>query len=152
MAIERVNVAQEHFTSAVTQFIMAQLYPKIFSGVRTDKKLIAASMGNELIQVIINIVNNDKGALLENKIDKPEIYLKTSKNDNNIVLEIEDNADGLPDGIKDRIFEAYFTTKDLKRTGIGLHMSKMIMKQTFDGKLKVTNKDECASFALQFPQ
>lgn len=54
--INQINVAQEHFASAVTQFIMAQLYPQIFSGERINRTMIAASIGNELHEIGIRMV------------------------------------------------------------------------------------------------
>jgi len=52
----RVSVAQEHFCTAATQMIMSQLYPRIFSGERNGKRLVAACVGGELHEIGIRMV------------------------------------------------------------------------------------------------
>jgi signal transduction histidine kinase len=98
---------------------------------------------NELLQVIINILNNAKDAFIdsdkniENKIILIELY-ETKKN---IILTIQDSAGGVPEDIKNKIFEAYFTTKhQSKGTGLGMYMSYQIIKNSFKGTLCVENK------------
>jgi signal transduction histidine kinase len=105
---------------------------------------------NELIQVIINIINNAKDALLENKVESAQISIKTEQEGDKKKLRISDNAGGIPDDVLKNIFQAYFTTKKDKGTGIGLYMSKMIIEQTFSGKLKVQNLKKGACFTLVF--
>ncbi len=53
-----ISVAQEHFCSAATQLIMSQLYPYIFSGERSGKSLVAASIGGELHEIGIRMVSD----------------------------------------------------------------------------------------------
>ena len=57
------------------------------------------------------------------------------------MLEIKDNAGGIPDEIKNKIFNAYFTTKkESNGTGIGLYMSRQLV-ENMDGKIEVSNAD-----------
>ncbi|MBF0201309.1 MAG: cobalamin-dependent protein [Desulfamplus sp.] len=51
-----ISVAQEHLFTAMTQSIMAQLYPFIMSGLRGDKKMIATCVGSELHEIGIRMV------------------------------------------------------------------------------------------------
>jgi signal transduction histidine kinase len=79
---------------------------------------------NQFAQVILNIINNSKDAILENKIQngKIEILLENQK------IIIKDNGGGIRESILHRIFEPYFTTKEQgKGTGIGLYMSRTIL-------------------------
>ena len=113
---------------------------------------------NELGQTILNIINNAKDALVENKIcDKSDstschknkqikITLKEEKiavensNFQTITLTISDNAGGIPQNIIDKIFDPYFSTKEEKDgTGLGLYMAKLIIEDHMGGKLSVSN-------------
>ena len=105
------------------------------------------SFEHEFQQVILNIVNNAKDALIQNNIKNPIIDIKLQ---NNIVI-IEDNAGGIPEEILDRIFEPYFTTKEQgKGTGMGLYISKMIIEDNMNGSLSVSNIDDGALFEICF--
>ncbi|MGB5792231.1 PAS domain-containing protein, partial [Poseidonibacter sp.] len=92
----------------------------------------------ELIQVIINILNNAKDALLEKvkSENRRLIFLKCYKTDNNAVIKIYDNAGGINRNLKEKIYEPYFTTKHQSQgTGLGLYMSNEIIKNHFKGSL-----------------
>jgi signal transduction histidine kinase len=87
----------------------------------TGDDFICNGLESEYQQVILNLINNAKDALIENNIDNPTINIKLE----NEKIYIEDNAGGIPLNIINRIFEPYFTTKEQgKGTGMGLYMSK----------------------------
>ncbi len=52
----QVSVAQEHYCTAATQFIMVQLYPYIFNTERVGRRLVAACVGGELHEIGIRMV------------------------------------------------------------------------------------------------
>jgi methylmalonyl-CoA mutase cobalamin-binding domain/chain len=52
----KISVAQEHFCSAATQFIMSQLYPYIFTTKRAGRRLVAACVGGELHEIGMRMV------------------------------------------------------------------------------------------------
>lgn len=52
----KISVAQEHFSSAVTQLVMSQLYSYIFSSEKTGRSLIAACVNNELHEIGVRMV------------------------------------------------------------------------------------------------
>ena len=99
------------------------------------------SFENELLQVIINILNNAKDQLLKQKRDsKKYIFIELKKLNNNMVIDIKDNAGGIDEDIIDRIFEPYFTTKHKsKGTGLGLYMGEEIIKRHLNGDINVKN-------------
>jgi len=97
---------------------------------------------NELIQVLINILNNAKDELIKINDIQRIIKISTFEEKENIVISILDNAGGIPDSIINKIFDAYFTTKEESGgTGIGLNMSKSIIEKHMNGKLEVSNKN-----------
>jgi signal transduction histidine kinase len=67
-------------------------------------------------------------------------------------ISVSDNGPGIPDTIKDKIFQPFFTTKPTGQgTGLGLSLSYDIVK-AHGGELKVeTKKGEGSTFIIQLP-
>ncbi|WP_129097374.1 sensor histidine kinase [Malaciobacter mytili] len=107
---------------------------------------------SEFSQSILNILSNAKDALIETTLENKKIVVKSYKKDETVIIEIEDNAGGIEDKIKDKIFEPYFTTKEEgKGTGIGLYMTKTIIENSMYGKLEVENTKDGAKFIIKLP-
>ncbi len=104
---------------------------------------------NEFKQVILNILNNAKDAILDKKIENGVITILIYEDRHNLNIEIKDNAKGIPENIIDRIFEPYFTTKNTEGTGIGLYMSKIIIQENMKGKIEVKNIKDGACFKIK---
>lgn len=67
------------------------------------------------------------------------------------IIIIEDNAGGIKEEVRDKIFNPYFTTKEQgKGTGIGLYMSIDIMKQSFKGNIVYKAIENGSRFELLF--
>ena len=106
----------------------------------------------ELDQVIINIINNAKDVLIQKNIENKKIKLNISKNEDYLIISIEDNAGGVPNDIKDKIFDPYFTTKHQSQgTGLGLSMSHKIVTKSLKGKLYLKNTNIGAKFFIELP-
>ncbi|HZG53598.1 MAG TPA: cobalamin-dependent protein [Pyrinomonadaceae bacterium] len=54
--MNRVSVAQEHFCTAATQLIMAQLYPRIFRTEKNGRRIVVTSIGGELHEIGVRII------------------------------------------------------------------------------------------------
>lgn len=118
----------------------------------TNKPFFIYGYAGEISQVILNILNNAKDALLEREIDDKQIWITLKEETQYIVLEINDNAGGIPLSIMDRIFDPYFTTKHQNvGTGIGLYMSKDIICKHHQGELIVCNNELGALFSIKIP-
>ncbi|NQY21594.1 MAG: HAMP domain-containing histidine kinase, partial [Campylobacteraceae bacterium] len=105
---------------------------------------------NELSQAILNIFNNSRDALVENNINDPFIQIITYQNNDYAVLEISDNAGGIPKEIIKKVFDPYFTTKEQgKGTGIGLYMTKTIIENNMAGRISAVNKDDGVVFKIE---
>jgi len=60
---------------------------------------------------------------------KPRLTVRTTKNTDTVLIEIEDNGPGIPDEIKDKILQPFFTTKKgTQGTGLGLSITNDIIK------------------------
>ena len=106
----------------------------------------------ELMQVFLNIINNAKDALADNKQDA-FIEVKVYEDDDYVITDICDNGKGIHKHVLPRIFDPYFSTKKKKNgTGIGLYMSKLIIEDHLNGKLEVINKDVGACFRVILPK
>ncbi|NPA60016.1 MAG: PAS domain S-box protein, partial [Epsilonproteobacteria bacterium] len=104
---------------------------------------------NEIRQVILNLIKNAEDVLLEKEIKSPYIKIRTYKEDTKLILEVVDNGGGVPDEIKENIFDPYFSTKTKKDgTGLGLYMSKTIIEEHCHGKLSLSNSDDGAIFKI----
>ena len=75
-------------------------------------------------QALINIIQNSIDAIKE----KGKIEIDYREDNDNLIIEIEDNGPGIPDNIKQKIFELYFTTKN-EGNGLGLSISQKIIAQ-----------------------
>jgi len=108
----------------------------------SSEKLKCFGFPNELSQVFLNVLNNAKDALLEQKLKNKKVYLKTITEGENNVVYIQDNAGGIPKTAIDKVFDPYFTTKhQTQGTGIGLYMSKEIVEKHMKGSISVKNQD-----------
>ncbi len=95
---------------------------------------------HELMQCFINIFNNAKDILEEKNIKDKFIFISTSTHNNYAVINIKDNAGGIPSSILPKIFEPYFTTKHKSQgTGLGLHMTYSLIVDGMDGTIEVNN-------------
>jgi len=117
-----------------------------------DGEILVYGFPSEFSQTLLNVLNNAKDALLDNKINDAEVYINVGLDDNYGFVKVKDNAGGIPADILDKIFDPYFTTKDEgKGTGIGLYMSKIIVEQNMNGKLIVNNISNGAEFIIKIP-
>tara|TARA_R110000868_G_scaffold294140_1_gene554715 strand:- start:68576 stop:72496 length:3921 start_codon:yes stop_codon:yes gene_type:complete len=97
-------------------------------------------------RVVVNLCNNAFDAMrgkIENsqKDYKPKLTVRTKIVDGKVILEIEDNGPGIPDDIKDKIMQPFFTTKmGTDGTGLGLSITNDIIK-AHGGELEVESKE-----------
>jgi MerR family transcriptional regulator, light-induced transcriptional regulator len=54
----QIGVAQEHYCTACTQFIMSQLYPRIFSNAKNGRRLVSACVGGDLHEIGMRMVTD----------------------------------------------------------------------------------------------
>lgn len=102
---------------------------------------------SEFAQVVLNLITNAQDALVENDIKNKEIIIRSYLQNEKVEFCIEDNAGGIPENIKDKIFNPYFTTKQ-KGTGVGLYMVKLVIEASFRSYLKFENTKSGAIFSM----
>ncbi len=100
---------------------------------------------NFLEQAIVNILLNSVEAIEE----KGSIEVSLKRKDGNIILKIKDDGYGIPEDIKEDIFEPYFTTK-VNGTGLGLSIAKKIISE-HNGEIEVkTEEGKGTEFIIKF--
>lgn len=110
-----------------------------------------------LLQIVLNLLSNAKDALVQSGMENKQVILSLRESDGVITIKVKDNGGGIPDEIKDKLFDPYFTTKHQSQgTGLGLYMSAQILQNHFNGHLRVLNVvDENgigACFVVEFPE
>ncbi|REG91079.1 histidine kinase/DNA gyrase B/HSP90-like ATPase [Algoriphagus antarcticus] len=113
----------------------------------------------EIGRVLLNIINNAFQACgnsefrIQNFELKPKVEVSTKIKGDKIEISISDNGPGIPDSIKEKIFQPFFTTKPTGQgTGLGLSLSYDIVK-AHGGELRVeTEENKGSEFTLVIPE
>ncbi len=101
-------------------------------------QIIPQDMG----RVLLNLINNAFYAVHEKRKTakegyKPEVIVSSKEKGGCVVLSVSDNGNGIPEAIREKIFQPFFTTKPTgEGTGLGLSLSYDIVK-AHGGELKV---------------
>ncbi|HOE44115.1 MAG TPA: bacteriohemerythrin [Rhodoferax sp.] len=91
----------------------------------------------QLNQVFMNLLINAAQAM-EGKQEMGRIDVATGADDDAVWVEIRDNGGGMPDDVRRRIFEPFYTTKPVgKGTGLGLSISYDIVTKKHGGRIEV---------------
>jgi signal transduction histidine kinase len=115
----------------------------------------------DLGRVLLNLITNafhacteKQKALSELDAEKfhPTVEVSTKKEKDGIKIGVKDNGNGVPQNIKDKIFQPFFTTKPTGQgTGLGLSLSYDIVK-AIGGNLTLETKDKEGSiFSIHIP-
>jgi signal transduction histidine kinase/tetratricopeptide (TPR) repeat protein len=117
-------------------------------------------------RVILNLINNAFYAVSEKKKQgadgyEPVVTVTTKFTQppplegrgSSVEIRVSDNGNGIPEKIKDKIFQPFFTTKPTGQgTGLGLSLSYDIVTKGHGGELKVeTKENEGTTFVIQWP-
>jgi signal transduction histidine kinase len=71
---------------------------------------------------------------------QPTVTVSTQKTGDHILIKIQDNGNGIPEAIRDKIFQPFFTTKPTGQgTGLGLSLAYDIVTKGHGGSLEVAS-------------
>jgi len=103
---------------------------------------------NQMRQVMLNILKNAKEAMPKGGT----LTVRTTREGNKVLIHIQDTGIGIPEEIRDKIFEAFFTTKQkVKGVGLGLSVCYGIIKD-HGGEIKVESEEgKGTTFAISLP-
>jgi signal transduction histidine kinase len=104
--------------------------------------------GSELNQVWTNLLDNAIDALGEGGT----ITIATRRDGDAAVVEIGDDGPGIPPEVRERIFDSFFTTKDVgSGTGLGLATARRVVVDGHDGALTVDSQPGRTTFQVRLP-
>ncbi|WP_320007781.1 transporter substrate-binding domain-containing protein [Maridesulfovibrio sp.] len=110
---------------------------------------------SEIQQVFLNLIRNGAEALQSKYQDVglSRLILKVMRAGDMVRIEIEDNGPGMDGSVSKRIFEPFYTTKEVgKGTGLGLSISYFIVTEHHDGTMEVDSMPgEWTRFIIQLP-
>jgi signal transduction histidine kinase len=112
-------------------------------------------------RVLLNLINNAFYAVHQKTLSgldsqgtyKPLVTITTKNLGDKIEISVEDNGNGIPESVKEKIFQPFFTTKPTGQgTGLGLSMSYDIITKGHGGTIKVNSKPgKGTEFIIQLP-
>jgi signal transduction histidine kinase len=109
----------------------------------------------DLGRVLLNLFHNAFYATQEKKSQlngqyQPEVKVTTNRLDGRIEIKVRDNGTGIPENVKGKIFQPFFTTKPTGQgTGLGLSLSYDIITKGHGGELSVASEQgEWAEFTI----
>jgi signal transduction histidine kinase len=155
-----INVLADEYLRLAYHGLRAK--DKSFNAItRTDFDNNAGSIDinpQDIGRVILNLINNAfyavsaKALAMPGGEFTPTISVATKRSGNKIEIRVTDNGAGIPQKIKEKIFQPFFTTKPTGQgTGLGLSLSYDIIK-AHGGELKVeTREGEGSTFIIQLP-
>ena len=99
---------------------------------------------------MLNLFANAKDAILARRISKGNVRIRLAMDGPWVRVTIDDNGGGISAAALEKIFEPYFSTKEMG-TGIGLYMSKVIIEKSMGGRIDVRNSENGAEFSIRCP-
>ena len=121
-------------------------------------------IAEDFSRVILNLSNNGFDAMrekrargeeekwkggVETRTYKPKLTVRTFRNAEKVTIEIEDNGSGIPDEIKDKILQPFFTTKKgTQGTGLGLSITHDIVK-AHGGSMEIQSQPGQTVFTIR---
>jgi len=103
----------------------------------------------QLQQVLINLVMNASEALRTSTDGGREILIRSAKNPDGVLVQVQDSGPGVDPELGDRIFEPFFTTK-ANGVGMGLSISYSII-ESHGGRLRIVPTSTGALFEFTLP-
>ena len=106
----------------------------------------------QILQIILNLITNARQALDEIEKKDKLIKIRTFVEKDSVCLEVADNGPGIPESLREKIFDPFFSTKEVgKGTGLGLSIS-MGFANDHNGVIDFYNNEYGgASFLLKLP-
>jgi signal transduction histidine kinase len=105
-----------------------------------------------LQQVMVNLIQNALHAL-QNWKGPRTLAIKAAATNEDVVVSVQDSGPGVPDDLRRRVFESFFTTKGPEKgTGLGLALSRAIAQDHGGDLILAPDTGRGARFSLRLPR
>ncbi len=152
--LDKVDV-NEVVTSAL-RFLSNEMKDKVVIEQKLAEGQLVHANKNKLIHVFVNLFQNSLDALKSKPFtngDRPTIWIESVDSNDAVALLVRDNGPGITSEHMDKIFDPFYTTKDVgEGMGLGLSICYRIMQEA-KGRITVrTEPGKLCEFKLEFPK
>ena len=149
--VDKDTVKPEDLNTLITKTLsMAQNEVKYKAAVTTELGTLppVTCYGGKMSQVVLNLVVNAAQAIEQ----QGQIVVRTGAQGPSVWIEVADTGSGIPPEILDKIYDPFFTTKDVgKGTGLGLNLAYNII-QSHEGTITVQSEvGKGTTFRIEIP-
>jgi len=146
-----IELIDEIISEALRHINRKKIEHKIIVNNNQDLLFVKAD-ARLIVQVIINLVDN----AIKYTPSGSTINIVTTKQENNVLISIADNGNGIPDEMKEKVFDMFFTNSNQivdsrKSLGLGLALCKSIINAHGGDIVLSDNKPSGAIFAFTLP-
>lgn len=111
-------------------------------------KIVIPCHFTQVFQVFVNLISNSVDAI--NDLQEKSIEITSSETDAKYIIRFQDSGNGIPLEYQDKIFNAFFTTKDRGvGSGLGLSLCRKIL-EAHGGSLTIDNSAPHTTFLIEF--
>lgn len=150
------NIEVTEVVTSALRFLSSEMKDKATIELKLLEHQLVRANKNKLIHVFVNLIQNSLDALKYktfNNGERPAIWIEGRENETAGYLIVRDNGPGIPAEHVDKIFDPFYTTKDVgEGMGLGLSICYRIMQEC-QGKISVhTEVGKFCEITLEFPR
>ena len=136
-----------------TKVISSSIAPKDSIIGEYSEKILFSTYPKELETSLVSIFDNAYEAVSKIPEEKQSIVYNTYLKENRLIIEISNNGGNIKPNVMDKMFDAYYSTKDEKNgVGLNLYICKIIIELHLNGNIKVENKkNNIVTFTISLP-
>lgn len=122
------------------------------SDIKESDWMIKTVSKNDFAHVILNLIKNAVEVLVSNEIKDSKITISVDKIDKNFIINVADNGGGIDEKILPNIFAKGYSSKGDRGTGLGMYMTRKILKDHLNGTIEAYNDEDGANFTITIPE
>ena len=122
--------------------------------VNSDEEIIIKTSPGVIAQILNNLIQNSIIHAFEDFNGNAQIIVTLKEKDENLIIEYEDNGNGISEDVKQNVFEPFITTKrNAGGTGLGLNIVYNLVHQRLKGSLELISKENLGTkFIINIPK